>query len=69
MGPIGNKSELVQVLAWCQTGNKPLAETMMTLFTDAFMHHQTSMTLPTDDDLDPWCIYTPLDLNDYTLGQ
>ena len=36
---IDNKSALVQVMAWCQTGNKPLPEPMMTQFTDAFMWH------------------------------
>ena len=29
-GPIDNKSWLVQVMAWCQTGTKPLPEPMMT---------------------------------------
>ena len=38
-GPIGNKSELVQVMAWCQTGDKPLPEPMLTQFTDAYMRH------------------------------
>ena len=28
--PIDNKSALVQVMAWCRTGNKPLPEPMMT---------------------------------------
>ena len=39
MGPIDNKSALVQVMAWCQTGNKPLPEAMMTQFTDEYMQH------------------------------
>ena len=38
-GPIDNKSSLVQVMAWCQTGNKPLSEPMMTQFTDTYMWH------------------------------
>ena len=32
--PIDNKSALVQLMAWCQTGDKPLAEPMMTLYYD-----------------------------------
>ena len=31
--PIDDKSALVQVMAWCQRGNKPLPETMHTQFT------------------------------------
>ena len=37
MGPINNKSALVQVMAWRRTGDKPLPEAMMTQFTDAYM--------------------------------
>ena len=37
--PVDNKSALVQVMAWCQTGNKPLPEAMMTQFTDVYMRH------------------------------
>ena len=36
---IYNKSALVQVMAWRRTGDKPLPETMMTQFTDAYMWH------------------------------
>ena len=36
-GPIDNKSALVQVIAWCRTGDKPLPEAMMTQFNDAYM--------------------------------
>ena len=32
-----NKSELVQVMAWCWTGNKPLPEPMMTQFIYAYI--------------------------------
>ena len=35
--PINNKSALVQVMAWHQTGDKPLPETMMTQFSDEYM--------------------------------
>ena len=38
-GPIDNKSALVQVMAWCRTGDKPLPEPMLTQFTDAYMQH------------------------------
>ena len=34
-GPIDNKSTLVQVMAWRQTGDKPLPEPMLTQVTDA----------------------------------
>ena len=37
--PIDNMAVLVQVMAWCRTGNKPLSEPMMTQFTDAYMRH------------------------------
>ena len=38
---IVNKSALFQVMAWCQTGNKPLPEPMLTQFTD--LGHQRFM--------------------------
>ena len=31
-GPFDNKSSLVQIMAWCPKGNKPLHEPMMTQF-------------------------------------
>ena len=34
---IDNKPALVEVMAWRRTGNKPLHEPMMTLFTDAYI--------------------------------
>ena len=37
--PIDNKPALVQVMAWPQTGDKPLPEPMLTQFTDAYMRH------------------------------
>ena len=44
--PIYNKSFLGQVRkAWRRTGNKPLAEAMMTQFVDIFMRHQTPKCL------------------------
>ena len=39
MGPIYNKSALVQVMAWRRLGDKPLSELMLTQFTDAYMRH------------------------------
>ena len=38
-GPIDNKSALVQVMAWCRTGDKTLPEPVLTQFTDAYMRH------------------------------
>ena len=38
-GPIGNKSALVQVMAWRWTGNKSLPAPMLTQFIDAYMRH------------------------------
>ena len=37
--PIDNKLGLVQVMAWRRTGDKPLPETLLTDFTDAYMQH------------------------------
>ena len=36
---INNKSAQVQVMAWCQTGGKPLPEPMLTQFTYAYLRH------------------------------
>ena len=36
---IDNKSALVQVMAWRRTGDKPLPESMLTQFIDAYMRH------------------------------
>ena len=38
-GPIDYKSALVQVMAWRRTGEKPLPESMLTQFTDAYIRH------------------------------
>ena len=35
--PINNKPALVQVMAWCWIGDKPLPEIMITQFIDAYM--------------------------------
>ena len=39
-----NKSALDQVMAWRQTGAKPLSEQMLTQFTDIYMQHQGEMS-------------------------
>ena len=36
-GPIDNKPALVLIMAWRRTGNKPLSESMLTRFTDAYI--------------------------------
>ena len=38
-GPIDNNSALVYIMAWRQTGAKPLSEPMLNRFTDAYMQH------------------------------
>ena len=35
--PVDNMPELVQVMAWHRSGDKPLPDTKLTQFTDAFM--------------------------------
>ena len=42
--PIDNKPALVQVMAWRWTGDKPLPEPMLTLFTDANMRHKEELS-------------------------
>ena len=37
--PIDNKPEMVELMAWCQTGDEPLSEQILTQFTDAYMRH------------------------------
>ena len=39
MGSNDNKSVLVQVMAWCRTGDKPLPEQILSQFTDVYMWH------------------------------
>ena len=38
-GPIDNNPALVQIVAWCRIGDKPLSEPMLTQFTDAYKRH------------------------------
>ena len=42
-GPINNIPALIQIMAWRQTGDKPLSEPMMAQFNDAYMCHSASM--------------------------
>ena len=44
-GTINNKSALVQIMAWRRTGDNPLSEPRMSLFTDAYMRHSALMSL------------------------
>ena len=37
--PIDNNAALVKIMAWRQLGDKPLSESMLTQFTDAYMWH------------------------------
>ena len=41
-GPINNKSALVHVMFWRQTGDKPLPEPMLTKFTTSNIYMQHS---------------------------
>ena len=43
-GPINNIPALVQIMAWHRSGDEPLSEPMMVLFTDAYMRHLASMS-------------------------
>ena len=37
--PINNNPALVLIMAWHQIGDKPLSESMLTQFTDAYIWH------------------------------
>ena len=47
-GPSNDIPALVQIMAWCRLGDKPLSEPMMVSllmqFTDAYMRHSASMS-------------------------
>ena len=43
-GPINNIPALSQIMAWHRSDDKPLSESMMVLFTDAYMHHSALMS-------------------------
>ena len=36
-GLIDNMAALLQTMAWCRTGNKPLSEAMLVCYTDAYI--------------------------------
>ena len=38
-GPIGKNPILVQVMAWCRAGDKPLPEPMTIQLTDTYVRH------------------------------
>ena len=42
-GPINNIPVLVQIMAWCWPGDKPLFEPMIELFAEAYVHHSASI--------------------------
>ena len=42
--PIDNKPVLVQAMAWCWIGHKPLSEPVLTRFIDAYVRHQGEMS-------------------------
>ena len=42
--PIYHKPSLIQIMAWRLTGDKPLSESMMAYFTDAYKRHSASMS-------------------------
>ena len=41
---IKNIPALIQMMAWCQTGDRPLSELMMAQFPDAYMRHSASVS-------------------------
>ena len=43
-GPVDNKTALVQVLTWCQIGDKPLLEPMLSRIDAAIWHHQAALS-------------------------
>ena len=44
--PIDNIPALVQIMAWCRPGDKPLSEpVMVSYFTDTYVRHSASMSL------------------------
>ena len=43
-GPINNIPALVQIMAWCQLGDKALSEPIMALFADVYMGHSASVS-------------------------
>ena len=57
-GVIDNSLALVQIMAWCRTSDKPLSESMVAWFNNAYMRHPASMS--SWDNLyieSPWLTY------------
>ena len=44
MGPMNKTPALGQIMAWHRPNDKPLFETMVVKFIDAYMRHSTSMS-------------------------
>ena len=44
MGAIGNKSALIQAMAFHQTGEKPLPEPMLIKFYNTLWYHQATVS-------------------------
>ena len=42
--PVDNNPALVQIMAWCWTGDKSLSQPVVSLFIDAYMQHAASMS-------------------------
>ena len=42
--PIDNNLAMVKIMAWRRIGDKPLSESMLTRFTDAYMRYQRELT-------------------------
>ena len=38
-GPVNNIPTMVQIMAWRRSGDKPLSDSMLTYFTDAYKTH------------------------------
>ena len=38
-GPMYNNLSLLQIVAWCRIGDKPLSESILTRFSDAYIQH------------------------------
>ena len=43
-GPVTDIPALVQMMAWCHPGNKPLSKPMLVCVTDTYVHHSASMS-------------------------
>ena len=53
-GSIDNIPALVQIMAWRYSRGKPLSESILVWFTEAYMRHSASMILLIEAE---WCIY------------